>query len=37
MDSPALLADIREALDELATGRTPELSKDDALRLIADR
>jgi antitoxin YefM len=37
MDSPALLADIREALDELATGSTPELSKDDALRLIADR
>jgi antitoxin YefM len=37
MDSPALLADIREALDELATGRTPELSKDDVLRLIADR
>jgi antitoxin YefM len=36
MDSPALLADIREALDELGTGRTPELSKDDALRLIAD-
>ena len=37
MDSPALLADIREALDELSTGSTPELSKDDALRLIADR
>ena len=37
MDSPALLADIREALDELGTGRTTELSKDHALRLIADR
>jgi prevent-host-death family protein len=37
MDSPALLADIREALDELGTGSTPLLSKDDALRLIADR
>jgi hypothetical protein len=36
MDSAALLA-IREALDELGTGRAPELSKDDALRLIADR
>lgn len=37
MDSAALLADIHEALDELGTRSTPELSKDDALRLIADR
>jgi antitoxin YefM len=37
LDSAALLADIREALDELSTGSAPELSKDDALRLIADR
>lgn len=37
MDSGALLADIREALDELGTGSAPELSKDDALRLIADQ
>jgi prevent-host-death family protein len=37
MDSSALLADIHEALDELGTGSTPELSKDDALRLIADQ
>jgi antitoxin YefM len=37
MDSPALLADIREALDELGTGSAPVLSKDDVLRLIADR
>jgi putative transposase len=37
IDSPALLASLREALDELATGSTPELSKDDALRLTADR
>jgi hypothetical protein len=37
MDSAALLADIREALDELGTGTAPELSKDDALRLTAER
>jgi prevent-host-death family protein len=37
MDSAALLADVREALDELGTGSAPVLSKDDALRLIADR
>jgi antitoxin YefM len=37
MDSAALLADIREALEELGTGSAPELTKDDALRLIADR
>lgn len=37
MDSAALLADIREALDELSTGTAQELSKDDALRLIAER
>jgi antitoxin YefM len=37
MDTAALLADIREALDDLGTGSAPALSKDDALRLIADR
>jgi antitoxin YefM len=37
MDSGNLLADIREALDELGTISVPELSKDDALRLIADQ
>ena len=37
MDSPALLTDIREALDDLSTDSAPVLSKDDALRLIADR
>jgi antitoxin YefM len=37
MDSAALLADIREALDELGTGSAAGLTKDDALRLIADR
>jgi antitoxin YefM len=37
MDTAALLADIREALDDLGTGSAPVLSKDDALRLIADR
>ena len=37
MDSTALLADIHEALDELGAGSAPVLSKDDALRLIADR
>ena len=37
MNSAALLADIHEALDELGTGSTSELSKDDALRLIADQ
>ena len=37
MSSAALLDDIREALAELSTGDAPELSKDDALRLIADR
>ena len=33
MDSEALLADIREALAELATGGAQVLSKDEALRL----
>jgi antitoxin YefM len=37
MGSEALLADIREALAELSTGDAPVLSKDEALRLIADR
>jgi hypothetical protein len=37
MDSAALLADIREALDELGNRSAPELTKDHALRLIADR
>ena len=37
MDTAALLADIRESLDDLGTGSAPVLSKDDALRLIADR
>jgi antitoxin YefM len=35
MDSAALLADIRESLDDLGTGSATVLSKDDALRLIA--
>jgi prevent-host-death family protein len=34
LDSEALLADIREALGELAAGEAPVLSKDQALRLI---
>ena len=34
MDSEALLADIREALGELATAEAPELSKDEVLGLI---
>jgi prevent-host-death family protein len=34
MDSEALLADIREALTELATSEAPVLSKDEALGLI---
>jgi antitoxin YefM len=34
MGSEALLADIRGALPELATGRAPVLSKDEALRMI---
>ena len=34
LDSEALLADIREALAELATADAPVLSKDQALRLI---
>ena len=37
MGSAALLDDIREALAELGTADAPVLSKDDALRLIADR
>ena len=37
MGSAALLDDIREALAELSTGDAPVLSKDDALRLIADQ
>jgi PHD/YefM family antitoxin component YafN of YafNO toxin-antitoxin module len=35
MDSTALLGDIRESLDELATADAPVLTKDDALRLIS--
>jgi antitoxin YefM len=34
MGSEALLADIRGALAELATGEAPVLSKDEALRMI---
>jgi antitoxin YefM len=37
MGSEALLADIREALAELATAEAPLLSKDEALRLIPRR
>ena len=37
MGSGALLDDIREALAELGTADAPVLTKDDALRLIADR
>ena len=37
MGSAALLDDIREALAELGTADAPVLTKDDALRLIADR
>jgi antitoxin YefM len=37
MDSAALLADIREALAEGGAAGPPVLSKEDALRLIADR
>ena len=37
MGSAALLDDIREALAELGTADAQVLSKDDALRLIADR
>src|SRR5208282_5833328 len=37
MDSAPLLADIRESLAELATGEAPVLTREDALRLIADR
>lgn len=37
MGSEALLADIRVALAELATGEAPVLSKDDALRMIKRR
>jgi antitoxin YefM len=37
MDSEALLADIREALAELAAADAPVLSKNEALRLISDR
>ena len=37
MSSAALLDDIREALAELGTADAPVLTKDDALRLIADR
>jgi antitoxin YefM len=37
MDSAALLSDIRESLTELGTTDAPTLSKEDALRLIADR
>ena len=37
LDSEALLADVREALGELAAGGAAVLSKDQALRLIQDR
>jgi len=37
MGSQALVADIREALAELAGADTPVLSKDEALRLIPGR
>jgi antitoxin YefM len=37
MGSETLLADIREALAELATAAAPMLSKEEALRLIPDR
>jgi antitoxin YefM len=37
MGSAELLGDIREALGELGTAGAPALSKDEALRLIADR
>lgn len=37
MGSEALLADIREALAELATTEAPVLGKDEALRLIRGR
>ncbi len=37
MGSAALLDDIREALAELSTADAPVLTRDDALRLIADR
>jgi antitoxin YefM len=37
MASDALLADIREALAELATGDAQVLTKDEALRLITGR
>jgi len=37
MGSEALLADIREALAEIATAEAPLLSKDEALRLIQRR
>ncbi|HEY3980448.1 MAG TPA: type II toxin-antitoxin system Phd/YefM family antitoxin [Streptosporangiaceae bacterium] len=37
MDSPAVLNDIREGLAEIGTADAPTLSKEEALRLIADR
>ena len=37
MGSEALLADIRDALAELATADAPVLSKDEALRMISGR
>src|SRR6266545_8301164 len=37
MDSEALLADIREALAELASTNAPVLSKDEVLRMISGR
>jgi prevent-host-death family protein len=37
MGNEALLADIREALAELATADAPVLSKDEALRMISGR
>jgi len=37
MDSETLLADIREALAELATAEAPVLTKDEAQRLIRRR
>jgi hypothetical protein len=37
MGSAALLDDIREALAELSAADAPVLTRDDALRLIADK
>jgi len=37
MDSPSLLAEIRESLAELSTAEAAVLSKEDALRLISGK